>query len=282
MNIGCHVSLAKGIDSAPKEASDLGCEAMQFFTRSPHGGPVPEIAEETAKSFKANCKKFKIKNSYVHAPYLINFASSNNRVYYGSISSIKTELARASLLGVKYVMTHLGSAKDLGEKESLEKTIEGLKKVFDGYTGKAKLLIENSAGAGQIIGSDFKQVSKTLSAMSGVAVMAGACLDTQHSFASGYDWKNKFDESLQKIDKSLGLENIKLIHANDSLTELDSRVDRHAHIGKGKIGLDGFKNLVKFAEERNIDMICETNYPGVAKDVEILKDLRKKLKIKKF
>ena len=194
------------MEKARKLAHKLGCEAMQIFTRSPSGGEFPEISDETAKKFKENCQKFGIKKVYVHTPYFINLASKNNRIYYGSINSIRKELEKASQLGAKYVMTHIGSAKDLGEEESLKKTTDGLGKVFEGYNGSAQLLIENSAGAGQIIGSDFKQIGKILKAVGDIkptyevglikrlhkSVLAGVCLDTQHSFTSGYDWKNNF------------------------------------------------------------------------------------------
>src|SRR3989339_779336 len=282
MNIGCHVSIAKGlpagrpgIENAPELAHKLGCEAMQIFTRSPQGGPFPEIPDETAKSFQENCQKNGIKNVYVHTPYFINLASKNNRIYYGSINSSRKELERASQLGAKYVMTHLGSAKDLGEEESIKKIIESLEKIFEDYSGFAKLLIENSAGAGQIIGSDFKQIGKIFSSTPDFDErLAGVCLDTQHSFASGYDWKNDFNNCIEALDKNIGLKNIKLIHSNDSLTDLNSRKDRHTHIGQGKIGREGFEKLVAFAKENNIDMICETAYPGVVDDIKILKEMR--------
>ncbi|MEK9183676.1 MAG: TIM barrel protein, partial [Patescibacteria group bacterium] len=166
MNIGCHVSIAGGIEKAPKLAHELGCEVMQIFTRSPQGGKVSELAEKIIKVFKENCKKYDVKNVYVHTPYFINLASANNKIYYGSIGAIKTELERASALGVKYVMTHLGSAKDLGEKESLKKVAEGLDKILDDYKDSAKLLIENSAGAGEIMGANFEQIGKILSSTS--------------------------------------------------------------------------------------------------------------------
>ena len=284
MNIGCHVSIAnalpagrQGIEKAPELAHKLGCEAIQIFTRSPQGGPFPEISDETAKDFKENCRKFSIKEVYVHTPYFINLASKSNRIYYGSISSIRKELERASLFGAKYVMTHLGSAKDLGEEESIKKIIESLEKIFEDYSGFAKLLIENSAGAGQIIGSDFKQIGKIFSSTPDFDErLAGVCLDTQHSFASGYDWKNDFDGCIKLIDKNLGVKKIKLIHSNDSAADFNSRKDRHAHIGQGKIGREGFEKLVAFAKENNIDMICETAYPGVIEDIKILKEMRDK------
>ncbi len=282
--VGCHVSIARGIENSPKIAYELGCEAMQIFTRSPQGGAAAKISEETAKKFKVECGKYGIKNIYVHTPYYINLASKNNRVRYGSISAIRIELERASALGAKYVMTHLGSARELGKTEALKKTIEGLKKVLDGYNGATKLLIENSAGAGSIIGADFEEIGKILSALSAKkysSKLAGICLDTQHSFASGYDWKNDFSakggpaSGWEALKKYIGLNNVRLIHTNDSATEAGSRKDRHANIGDGKIGLEGFKKIARFAKKNKIDMICETAYPGVIQDIKILKDLIK-------
>lgn len=282
--VGCHVSIARGIENSPKIASELGCEVMQIFTRSPQGGKTPELKKTAIEKFKSDCKKYKIKNVYVHTPYYINLASKNNRVRYGSISAIRIELERASALGAKYVMTHLGSAKELGAEESLNKVIDGLKKVLDGYNGATKLLIENSAGAGNIIGADFEEIGKILSALKGnmsaklappLAGLAGVCLDTQHSFASGYDWKNDFDKNIKILGKNIGLKNVKLIHTNDSASEAGSRKDRHANIGDGKIGLEGFKKIARFAKKNKIDMICETAYPGVIQDIKILKDFIK-------
>ncbi|MBU4224110.1 deoxyribonuclease IV [Patescibacteria group bacterium] len=270
--VGCHVSIARGIENSPKIAYELGCEAMQIFTRSPQGGAAAKISEETAKKFKVECGKYKIKNIYVHTPYYINLASKNNRVRYGSINAIRIELERAGALGAKYVMTHLGSAKELGAEESFKKVIEGLKKVLDGYKGTTKLLIENSAGAGDIIGADFEEIGKILSELNALPALAGICLDTQHSFASGYDWKNDFDKNMKILGKHIGFKNVKLIHANDSASETGSRKDRHANIGDGKIGLEGFKKIARFAKKNKIDMICETAYPGVIQDIKILKN----------
>src|SRR3989338_7822161 len=222
MNIGFNISITKGIDKTPEQAAKFGCEVMQIFTRLPSGGPFSEISEEMARLFKKNCQKFGIKNIYVHTPYFINLASKNNRIYYGSINSIRKELERASELGAKYVMTHLGSAKDLGEEKSLKKITDALEKIFEDYSGSSKLLIENSAGAGQIIGSDFKQIGKILETFASIkrhpikrhrmSFDTGVCLDTQHSFASGYDWRNDFNNCIEALDKNIGLKNIKLIH----------------------------------------------------------------------
>lgn len=271
MNIGCHVSIAGGVQNAPERAAAFGCEMMQIFTRSPQGGKAPELTQEIIKEFKLKAKSFKLKAVYVHTPYYINFASLNNRIRYGSVSVVRDELERGSLLGAKYVMTHLGSAKELGEKEATQKTIEMLKKTLEGYSGKTKLLIENSAGAGAIIGDSLAEIAEIIKGVKSEAI-AGICLDTQHSFASGYDWRD-FEKTLKKIDRELGLEKIKLIHANDSQTDCGSKKDRHEHIGQGKIGMDAFKNIVAFAKKNNIDMLLETEHEKVKKDIEILKKL---------
>ncbi len=272
MNIGCHVSIAGGIQNAPKRAADLGCEAMQIFTRSPQGGKAPELTEEIVQNFKLQIKNYKIKSVVIHTSYYINFASANNRIRYGSVSVVRGELERASLIGAKYVMTHLGTAKDLGEIEAFQKTVEMLKKTLEGYNGSAKLLLENSAGAGAIIGDDLKELGEIIKAANDKNI-AGICLDTQHSFASGYDWRD-CKNTLKRIDREIGLKNIKLIHANDSMTDFASNKDRHEHIGEGQIGIDAFKNIVTFAKENDIDMILETEHDKVREDIELLKSIR--------
>lgn len=272
MNIGCHISIEGGIQNAPKRAAELGCETMQIFTRPPQGGKAPELTKEIIKDFKIRNTKYQIQNTYIHAPYYINFASANNRIRYGSVSVIRQELERGSLLGAKYVMTHLGSAKEYGHDEAMKKVVEMLKKTLDGYTGTTKLLFENSAGAGAIIGDNLAELKEIINEVNSPAI-AGICLDTQHSFVSGYNWCD-FENTIKKADKELGIENIKLIHANDSQSELGSKKDRHEHIGKGKIGLDCFKLLVKFAKENDIDMLCETEWPGNKEDIKTLKELR--------
>jgi deoxyribonuclease IV len=272
MNIGCHVSIAGGIFEAPKRAFDLGAEVMQIFTRSPQGGKAPELTPEIVDLFKIQNSKFKIKGVYIHTPYYINFASANNRIRYGSVSVVRDELERGTLVGAKYVMTHLGTAKDLGQEAAIKKTIEMLKKTLEGYKGKTNLLLENSAGAGEIIGDDLKELAEIIKKVDSPAI-AGICLDTQHSFASGYDWRD-FGKTLKKIDKELGLKQIKLFHINDSQSDFASNKDRHAHIGEGKIGLEGFKNIIAFAVKNNIDVILETEHDKVMEDIALLKKMR--------
>lgn len=272
MKIGCHVSIAGGVFNAPQRAADFGCEAMQIFTRSPQGGKAPELTPEICEKFKAFNLEFQIKEVAVHTPFYINYASADNRIRHSTVAIVRDELERASLLGAKYVMTHLGSAGELSEEQASEKVAEMLKRTLDGYTGSAELLLENAAGSGKIIGATFSQLAQILKLVNHTKLV-GICLDTQHSFASGYDWRD-FENTVKKIDAEIGIEKIKLIHANDSLTEFASRKDRHEHIGKGLIGEDAFKKIVAFANENDITMLCETEYDFVSEDISLLKKLR--------
>src|SRR3989344_710734 len=272
--IGCHVSIAGGIDKAPERARELGCEVMQIFTRSPQGGKASDLTPDLVSRFKLKAKTYKLKATYIHTPYYINFASSDNRIRYGSINVVRSELERGSLIGAKYVMTHLGSAKELPPNEAMEKVIEGLKKIFDGYNGETQLLLENSAGAGGVIGSTFEEFGLILKSLHNYKSLVGICLDTQHTYASGYDWDTDYKKTLSALKTSIGIEKVKLIHANDSKVGFNEHKDRHEHIGKGKIGLQGFKNIVALAKKNKIDLILETEHPGVVEDIRILKKMR--------
>lgn len=269
MQIGAHVSIAGGLENAPINAHLAGCECFQMFSRSPQGGKSPQLTPSVVKKFKANCKKYKLANYYIHTPYYINLASINNRIKYGSIKVIREELERGSILGAKYVMSHLGSAKDVDAKKGVNMVIDSLKKVLAGYNGSTKFLIEMSAGAGAIIGDSFEEI-KTI--IKGVGPkITGVCFDTAHAFASGYDLRTQkaLNQTLREFDKVLGPDKLKLIHINDSASALNSHIDRHEHIGIGKIGREGFIALLKHPQLKNLDVILETPADGPSARVAI-------------
>lgn len=276
MYFGAHVSIAGGLVNAPLNAGSIGCEIFQMFTRSPQGGFVPPCNETIAKEFINNCKKNNQKEWVVHAPYFINFASANPRIYHASITVIKEELQRATMLDAKYLMTHLGSYKDLGHDKGLKQMIVGLDEMLKGYKGKTQFLIEISAGSGEIIGDTFEEIAEVIYAPKLKKYNIGVCYDTQHGFASGYDMRDKktITETLKKFDKIIGLENLKMSHCNDSKTELGSHKDRHEHIGEGKIGLAGFEALIKNPKLKNINWYLETEHDKVKEDLNILKKIR--------
>ncbi len=282
MKIGAHISAAGGVQNAPINAHKIGCECYQFFSRSPRGGKAPELSQEIVKKFQSNNKKYNLNNYYIHAPYYINLASSNNRIYYGSISVLREELERGTKLKAKGMMFHPGSAKDLGGKTAKQKVVKGLKEIIKGYQGSCQLLIEISAGAGMVIGDSFNEIGELIKKTETKSTknMLGVCFDTAHAFASGYDLRDS--KAVKKIfdefDKLIGLNRLKLIHVNDSKTQLNSRKDRHANLGEGEIGLRGFEAIIKEKRLNKIDLILET--PGGEadrkKDIKKLKQIRDK------
>ncbi len=276
MLFGAHVSIAGGIFNAPLNAAKIGCEVFQMFSRSPHGGPVKPLTPDIVAVFKQNMELCAQRECYIHAPYFINFASANNRIRYGSISVIRQELERGSLLGAKYVMVHLGSFKDLGEKEGFKQLIAGLAETLKGYKGSTEFLIEITAGAGQIIGDTFEELAEIIFHPKLKKYNIGVCWDTQHAFASGYDCRTPeaVKKTLAAFDKTIGLDKLKMAQCNDSKTELGSHVDRHEHIGEGRIGLAGFKAIVGNKDFQRINFVLETEHDKVVKDLTILKELR--------
>lgn len=277
MKVGAHVSIAGGIFNAPSNAAAEGCECFQMFTRSPRGGPVQALDKTIIGQFKDNCKKYNIASAYIHAPYYINFASAKSRIRHGSATVIREELERGSALGVKALMTHLGSAKDVGPNQAVQMVIKGLQTALSGYSGSTQFLLENAAGAGQIIGAPFEDLATIIKGLGKYDV--GICLDTCHAFATGYDLRSKaaVDRTLKLFDKVIGLSKLKLIHANDSQGEIKSNKDRHEHIGYGKIGKEGFKALINHPRLKNVDFILETPMDGKrVNDINKLRGFRKK------
>ena len=224
------------------------------------------------------CKKYNQKEWVVHTPYFINFASANKRIYHASITVVREELERASLLGAKYLMTHLGSYKDLGHDAGLEQLVAGLDEMLADYKGTTQFLIEISAGSGEIIGDTFEEIAEVVHHPKLKKYDIGVCYDTQHGFASGYDIRTPetIAATWKKFDKTIGLEKLKLSHCNDSKTELGSHKDRHKNIGAGLIGQKGFEGLLAHPAMKNINFILETDPEGVVKDLILLKKIREK------
>lgn len=274
MKFGAHVSIAGGIDKAPKRAHDLGCECFQFFSRSPRGGKPPELRDELVESFLNECDKYNLADYYIHTPYYINLCSDKKELRESSINTIREELWRGSKLKVKYIMTHLGSSKDMGRKQAVKLIIESLKKIVDKGDFYTQLLLENTAGQGATVGDSFEELAEILEGVRELNI--DICMDTAHLFAAGYDirTKDKFNETLDKISNTFGFETIKLFHGNDSKVGLGERKDRHEHIGKGEIGIKGFRNIITNPAFKNTNMIVETPPDKVGEDLKVLKKLR--------
>ncbi|HVZ10800.1 MAG TPA: deoxyribonuclease IV [Candidatus Paceibacterota bacterium] len=269
--IGCHVSIAGGVQNAPGRAAALGCEVFQMFSRSPQGGPAAKLTPEIIEAFKRQMAEHSQQACYIHTPYYINFASADEKTRGNSVRIVREELERASLLGAAAIMTHLGSAGAGGdEKEALLRACRSVKEILKGYKGSAELLLEISAGAGAVIGDQFQEVAEIMAA-SGAT---GVCFDSAHAFASGYDLRTAaaMAETLHAVQKTIGKKSIRLIHANDSKVGLGERKDRHDHIGDGKIGRAGFVELMRIFD---VDFILETEHDKVIEDIAVLKTIRK-------
>ena len=249
-----------------------------MFSRSPQGGWVAPLDEKIAAEFKRNCAEAGQQEWYIHTPYFINFASSNNRIRYGSATVIRQELERGSVLGATYVMTHLGSYAALGEEKGFPQLIEGLGEALKGYKGSTQFLIEIAAGAGAVIGDTFEELAKIIHHPKLKKYNIGICYDTQHAFAAGYDVRTPkaAKATLDAFDATVGLDRLKMSHCNDSKIELGGHKDRHEHIGQGAIGLAGFKNLFADKRLKNVNFILETEHDQVVADLGALKKLRKK------
>jgi deoxyribonuclease IV len=331
LKIGCHVSAAGGVFNAPGNAAALGCETFQIFTRPPMGGKAPELTDEIVGKFKTEMEKYyssfhttplplggtrgispqkgrKLQTAVnpspseergrgevvfvVHCPYFVNFGSKEPRIYYGSISVVAEELKRANTLGARYVMTHLGSGRDLGKDKALEQAKKGLADVLKKYEGETQFLLEIAAGAGETLGGTFEQLAELMEPLIKFKTFGGICFDTQHAFASGYDLRDELSvkETFKKFDKIIGLKWLKMSHINDSKIELGGKKDRHDHIGDGKIGEKGFGALMlclktltptlsqREREKNDFLLILETEHDKVKKDIEILRKLRNKMK----
>ncbi len=274
--IGLHVSAAGGLFNAPKNARELGCECFQFFSRSPRGGKTHPILAADADEFRRLAAEYGMR-AYIHAPYFINFASSEKRISFGSVSAIREELERGSRLGALYVITHLGSRKDLGEKEAIKQTIERIKGIYaDAPEYGTKLLLENSAGAANVVGDKLEELAEIRDGVGRKDI--GICLDTCHLYASGYDVSSS--EGLLELRKTVSRlfpkGALKLVHANDSKFTLGGKKDRHADIGDGFIGREGFAKIAKEELFKDVDFVLET--PGEdarrKKDVALMKKMR--------
>lgn len=264
---------------APERAAAVGCECFQFFSRPPQGGAGKPITPELSQRFKDGCKKYGQKSYYIHAPYYINFASADERIYKSSIRIIREELERGSLLGVTALMIHTGSAKELGKDKGLTRAIAGLAEVMKGYKGTTKLLIEIAAGAGAVIGDTFAEVGAIIGHQKLKKYNLGVCFDTAHAFASGYDLRDatSVERTFAEFDGIVGLKNLVVIHSNDSKVALGERKDRHESIGAGEIGKKGFQALTEFATRHNIDMVLETpDMDLYAQEIKLLKKWRDK------
>ncbi|MBM3243408.1 MAG: deoxyribonuclease IV [Candidatus Omnitrophica bacterium] len=260
MTLGVHISGAGKIYETLSRAHELGCSTMQIFARNPQQWQGKPLDRQDVEEFRARRKKLKIDPVFIHISYLINLASPNPRLYKGSISAYISDIREAERLGADYIVTHMGSHKDTSEEDGIKRLTLALNKILDETKqSKVGVLLENTSGSGSWLGYKFEHQKKIITGLKNKS-RVGLCLDTAHAYLAGYDLRTQkgLAAMLDEIERLVGIKLIKLVHLNDAYGELASHHDRHDHIGKGKIGLEGMRGIINHPRLRNIPMILET------------------------
>jgi deoxyribonuclease-4 len=275
MRLGFHVSISGGFALAVRRAYEIGCTTMQIFSRNPRGWTVKPLDPEDISEFKRLREEWDIGPVFVHTNYLINLASPKPELYERSIEQFVIDLERTEHLGAEYLVTHLGSASGKEPDWMIERVSNALSLAVKLHQPKAMILLENTAGEKGDVGYELGQVREVIDRIIDSSRI-GICYDTCHGFAAGYDIRTTkgVAELAQEIDGRIGFGRLKGIHLNDCLREFGSRVDRHWHIGEGKIGSDGLKAFVNHPAFRDVPMIMETPKESEEDDPRNLRKVR--------
>ena len=272
--IGAHMSISGGLEKAIKQGDSINCSVIQLFTKNNRQWHAKKLSADEIALFKKAAQESPIKCIVAHASYLINIGSPKNDVAAKSATALRRELERCQELDIPYLVLHPGSHLGHDEQEALERIAHNLDAALEAAPGHTSILLETMAGQGSSVGHTFKQIA-TIIELSRHKKRLGVCLDTCHVFAAGYDMSTKpnYEKMWQEFDGTIGINKLKVIHVNDSKKEVGSHVDRHEHIGKGKIGINGFKLL--FNDERFFDIpkILETPKATLADDEKNIKTL---------
>jgi len=274
MRLGLHLSIVGSIDRAVDRAVERGCNTLQMFSRNPRGWRSKSLGLPEVKSFRVKVRESEVSPVFIHTPYLLNLASPKEDVYRRSVEVLKDELRRAANLGVPYVVTHLGSHLGYGKGKGFRRIVDAVNDSFSSVENDVVLLLENTAGTRNSMGSSFEDIEYIASRI-GDRGRVGVCFDTCHAFAAGYDLVSRgaVEHTLRRFDEIIGLQELKLVHLNDSKGGLGSSMDRHEHIGMGKIGERGFRNSLR-SRLGQLPLILETPIDKRRSDVENLRKVR--------
>ncbi len=277
MLLGVQVSTEGKIYEAVERAHQLGCNTMQIFSRNPQRWRDNFLESKDIEEFKKRQDEFKIKPLFIHIPYLINLASPNPRLYEASIEAYIEDILEAGLLKADYIVTHMGSHKETSEQAGIKRLIDALNIIIEKTKNSpVGIMLENTSGSGSWLGYKFSHQREIIEGLKRKERI-GLCFDTAHAYLAGYDiaTKDGLGNTLDEIDKLVGINFIKLIHLNDAKGELGSRHDRHEHIGKGNIGLEGIKRIINHPKLRNLPFILETPKKTKEDDMMNLNTVRK-------
>ena len=289
MYLGIHVSSSGGIQNSIRNAQKYGVNTIQMMPTAPMRWVTKPIPEEEINKFVDELEKSMVKKILIHGIYLTNLAREDKQlfhlgkmglaIYLDFAQKVSNQIQKrkidTEILGVCF---HPGSQKELAYEDSLERISYGIQWVLDEVKGDQQLLIETTAGTGSNLGRNFTELNIMRKGVKNKE-RVGFVLDTQHTFASGYDWVNNLKGVLEDLDRELGIENVKSIHLNDSLAECGSNKDRHANIGKGKIGEKAIREILNHPKLNNIPFILET--PALKNEKTIFEEVRELIKLSK-
>lgn len=267
LTIGAHMSVAKGLDKAAEDVVKIEANTMQFFSRNPRGSSFKIYSEKELENFQRIRKENHFGPLLAHAPYTLNLASAQEKVYDFACMVIREDIARMDALGIEYMVFHPGSHTGIGAEAGIQNIIAGLNQAI---TGKEQImvLLETMSGKGSEIGVTFEELKAIRDGME-FPERVGVCLDTCHVFSAGYDIVNHLDQVLEEFDRILGLDLLKAIHLNDSLMPFGMHKDRHAVIGGGEIGLEALLNVIRHPKLKGIPVYLETPLEDAGHQEEI-------------
>ncbi|HVT87356.1 MAG TPA: deoxyribonuclease IV [Tepidisphaeraceae bacterium] len=256
---GSHLSIAGGMHNALLEAERLGFDTVQVFTKNQQQWKCKPLDPAAIEEWSKHQKRLKFKKTVSHDSYLINLASADDVLWKKSIDLFVEEVMRCDLLAIPYLVTHPGAHLGTGEDAGLKRVAEALDIVHQTVdSSKTTTCLEITAGQGSSLGYKLEHLAWIIDHVKQPKRL-GVCLDTAHLFAAGYDFRgNPYKAFRKQLDSTVGLKQVKVLHLNDSKKDLGSRVDRHDHIGRGTIGLDGFRPIVQDEAFADIPKILET------------------------
>jgi len=258
--LGAHMSSAGGLHNALSRAKSYGCEAVQLFTKAPNQWRGKPISDDDANQFQSVLAETALQFPIVHDSYLINLASPDDALWRKSIDVFVDELERAAKIGAEYLVMHPGAHLGAGEEVGLNRVAVALDEVHSRCPNlRTQVLLETTAGQGTTLGHRFEHLAAILNRVKAADRLA-VCIDTCHIFAAGYPLspRREYLKTMRLFDKLIGLERVRAFHLNDSVKPLGSRIDRHAHIGRGQLGSEPFQHVLTDRRFRGLPMVIET------------------------
>lgn len=254
--IGAHMSVAKGLDKAVQDVVNINANTMQFFSRNPRGSSFKNYSQKEIENFQKIRQEHQFGPLLAHAPYTLNLASAQEKVYDFACMVIREDIARMDSLGIEYMVFHPGSHTGIGTEAGIKNIVNGLNQAIAGNEN-ITILLETMSGKGTEIGVSFEELKAIRDGVK-YPERIGICLDTCHVFSAGYDIVNDLDGVLEEFDGILGLDLLKAIHMNDSMMPFGAHKDRHATIGDGEIGKAALLNVMRHPRLQGIPIYLET------------------------